>query len=200
MSDWDDLFGPDPKPPHPDDDWTLKRYGDGRHLDPNGPLARMMADMEAEGIHRLGTQPGEPEGRSFQIRVPSLAPDDRPRWLICELCLRTMHKTKGRRVEICPHRFACRCCASIEQDPHWDRDRWIGEYLHYRRALIVASYRVDPANFTAAEAEGIVSDFRSDVDGFPMPPETHRVMLAYVDLRIPRNYWWLQAQRGRGIF
>jgi hypothetical protein len=194
----------DPRPPHPDQDWTLTRYGYGRSLDPNGPLPRSRRDMEAEGFSQLGTQPGDPEGQSFQIRIPTLPPDERPSYLVCELCLITMKKTKGRRVEICPNRFACRVCASLDQDPHWDRDHWLGEYLNYRRALIVVRYRLDPARFdeddSAVEVQASVTDFRTDVDGYPLAPETRPVMLAYVDLRMPRCRWSLLAEKGRGIF
>ena len=82
------------------------------------------------------------------------------------MCIRTLHRRKGRRVEVSPGGvFVCRCCASLHQDgPPEVLDQWLLDSLPYKRAAIIATYSVDPARLVAAGVRAEVTRLHTDVD------------------------------------
>lgn len=133
-----------------------------------GRLAALAADAEADGYTRMGSEPGDPDATDLMLRV-TLPPDDRPPWLVCAMCCRTMSKTKGRRVEVRPAVFCCRCCAGLPQEvPPEVLDQWLLDRAEYKRHAIAATYRVDPATMIAAETRAEVTRYLSDAEGMPL--------------------------------
>ena len=173
---------------------------------------------------RLGTTPGELEARRARrlaefaadaeaaglipadlttdttIRLPPLPDDDRPPWEACAMCIRTLHRRKGRRVEVRPGGvFVCRCCASLRQDgPPEVLDQWLLDNREYKRPAIIATYGVDPLGLTAAETRAEVTRLHTDVDGLPLSVETSPAMAAAHLVPVP-TFFGLVRERGRGI-
>jgi hypothetical protein len=163
-------------------------------------LAELAADLEAAGYTRMGSEPGDPDAADMLIRLPVVPSDDRPPWLVCALCCRTMHKTKGRRVQVRPGGvFCCRCCASLSQDvPAEVLDMWLLDSREYKRAAVIATYRADPVSLTAAETRAEVTRFLSDSEGGPLPPVTTPAIAA-AHLVPVRTFFALVRARGRGV-
>ena len=165
-----------------------------------GRLAELAADAEADGLVPMCGGPGDPDAADMLIRLPVVPSDDRPPWLVCALCCRTMHKTTGRRVQVRPGgMFCCRCCASLRQDvPPAVLDMWLLDSREYKRAMIIATYQADPLSLTAAETRAEVTRFLSDVEGGPLPPATTPAIAA-ANMVPVNTYFGLVRERGRGI-
>lgn len=160
-------------------------------------LAELARDAEAGGCIPV-TGSGEPAVTESVIRV-SLPDDDRPDWLVCVMCTRTLHKRKGRRVEVRPDVFACACCAGLVQDvPPVVLDEWMLGRRRYKRAAIVATYGTDPATLTAAETRTEITRMYADADGLPLGVTRSTAMTA-ANLVPVRTYFALIRERGRGV-
>jgi hypothetical protein len=154
-------------------------------------LAQLAADAEDAGLI-----PADVTTETL-VKV-ALSPDDRPPWLACQMCMRTVHKRKHRRVEVRPAVFACRCCAYLPQDgPPEVLDRWLLTGREYKRHAIACTYRVDPARLVAAEVRAEVFRLRTDVDGLPLLVETSPAIPA-AHLVPVRTFFALVRERGRG--
>ena len=156
-------------------------------------LAQLAADAQSAGLTPADVT-------TDTVLKVTLTPDDRPPYLVCAMCCRTVHKTKGRRVEVRPAVFCCRCCAGLRQDgPPEVLDRWLLASREYKRAAIIATYSVDPLGLTAAETRAEVTRLHTDVDGLPLSVEVSpAIPAAHL---VPVNiYFSLARARGRGIF
>jgi hypothetical protein len=165
-----------------------------------GRIAEFAADAEAAGLRPMCGGTGDPDAIDTAIRLPPLPDDERLPWEVCAMCIRTMHRRKGRRVEVRPGGvFVCACCAGLRQDgPSEVLDMWLLDSRMFKRAAIIATYGVDPLGLTATETRAEVIRYYSDSEGGPLPPVTSQVMSA-ANLVLVRTYFALVRERGRGV-
>lgn len=167
-------------------------------------VAEMQAGHE-RGLSRLRAQMPAPAGedagfKDSRIVIPVLPEDDRPDYLVCALCVRTLRKRKGGRVLVRPPgTFACPCCARLPQScPPEVLDEWLARPTHIKRAYLAAAHEVDPATYEAAPMHAETTEVYTDVDGLPLSAHTYSSMAAFVILG-PNTYWRLRAERGDGV-
>lgn len=166
-------------------------------------LAGLAAGAEAGGLIPAAGGTGDPAAIDTVIRVhlsaDDLSADDRPDYLVCQMCCRTLHKRNGRRVEVRPDVFCCPCCAGLAQEgPPAALDQWLLDHRRYKRAAIIVTYRTDPATLTAAEAHAEITRMYADAGGAPLAVTTARAMAA-ASLVPVRTYFALVRERGRGV-
>ncbi len=157
-------------------------------------LAEFAADAQAAGLIPADVT------TDTTVRLPALPDDDRLPWEVCAMCIRTLHRRKGRRVEVRPGGvFVCRCCASLRQDgPPEVLDQWLLDSRPYKRAAIIATYSVDPARLVAAGVRAEVTRLHTDVDGLPLSVETTPAMAAAHMVPVS-TFFGLVRARGHGI-
>ena len=163
-------------------------------------LAELAADAEAAGLQPACGGTGDPDVIETVIRLPPLPPDERLPWEVCSMCIRTLHKRKGRRLEVRPNTFCCACCAGLRQDgPPEVLDQWLLDSRAYKRGMIVATYQVDPLGLAAAGTRGEVTRYLSDSEGGPLAVVTTPAIAAAQMVPV-RTYFALARERGRGVF
>lgn len=161
-------------------------------------IARLRAGAEADGLIEVGHDPEDPEATTttFTLDLPH---DDRDPWMICELCMRTMRK-KGGRVELRPGVLVCPACASQPQPPELGQlEVWLAMSFEQRRALIALAYDIDPATMAVSRHETVEDRFYVDADGGPLAVESLRLPGRLVNMAMPRTYFAMVRERGRGI-
>jgi hypothetical protein len=164
-------------------------------------LAQLAADAQAGGFLPACVGGDDPAAIDLTLRLPALASDHRADWEVCAMCVRTLHKTKHRRVEVRPGGvFCCACCAGRPQSvPPEVLDQWLLDRREYKRAAIICTYRVDPVGLVAAEISAEVARFYTDVEAAPLAVVTSTAIPA-AHLVPVSTYFGLARERGRGVF
>lgn len=75
---------------------------------------------------------------------------------------------------------------------------WLLDSRRYKRAAIIATYKVDPATMTASETRAEITRMHDDADGSPLSVETTSAIAA-ASLVPVRTYFALVRERGRGV-